>query len=274
MKLPAGVKYLILAGVVGLVATVLIHRYITTKTVTIVRPTDQVVVATVEIEPGTALSGRMVSVATWPKEIIPANAIRSLEQLEGRVVQTYISKGEPVLTTKLAPVGTAAGLGGLLKPGLLALTIRTDEVSGVAGFIHPGDLVDVLAELPSPSGGGEHFSKVILQGLRVLSKGQITDQTGEKKPQVVTTVTLEVTPEQAEILNLASFQGKIRLALRNQLHKETYVTAGVVTSQLITKSPPPVAAAEETPKPQPEVKRKAEREVEVIKGMKRSSSNL
>jgi pilus assembly protein CpaB len=271
MKIPAGLKYLVLAGVVGLVATVLIHRYITTKTAIIEKPQDKVVVALLEIAPGTAISGRMVTEAAWPRENIPANALRSAQQVEGRVVMAVISKGEPILTTRLAPEGTAAGLGGMLKPGHLAVTVRTDEVSGVAGFINPGDYVDVLAELPGGS-GGEHFSKIILQSLKVLSKGQITDQGGEKKPQVVTTVTLEVTPEQAEILNLASFQGKIRLALRNQLSKELYATAGVVTSQLARKAMPAAAPAE-APKVEPAVKPQEERQVEVIKGMKRSTQS-
>ncbi|MBM4283670.1 MAG: Flp pilus assembly protein CpaB [Deltaproteobacteria bacterium] len=273
MKLPKGASYLVLAGVVGLVATALIHRYITTKTVSVVKPSDQVVVATAEMEPGTAVTGRLISLATWPRELIPANAIRSLDRLEGRVVQTHVSKGEPLLSTKLAPEGTAAGLGGLLKPGLLALTVRIDEVSGVAGFLHPGDLVDVLAELPSPSGGGEHFSKIILQSLRVLSKGQTTDQLGEKKPQVVTTVTLEVTPEQAEVLNLASFQGKIRLALRNQLSPELYVTAGVMTSHLFRGRAAAAAVKEEAPA-KPAATAKERRAVELIKGLKRQEAEI
>jgi pilus assembly protein CpaB len=227
-----------------------------------------------EIEPGTAITGRMVTETSWPRDLIPANAIRSAKQVEGRVTRAMISKGEAILPTRLAPEGTAAGLGGMLKPGHLAVTVRTDEVSGVAGFINPGDYVDVLVELASTEGGGEHFSKIILQGLKVLSKGQITEQSGEKKPQVVTTVTLEVTPEQAEVINLASFQGKIRLALRNQLSQEQYTTKGVATSQLITRQAPP-KPVEEKPKEQPQVKpQPQDREIEVIKGMKRTKPNL
>jgi pilus assembly protein CpaB len=273
MKLPKGISYLVLALMVGLVATLLVHRYIVAKTAVVEKPKDRVVVATVEIEPGTAITSRMVTELTWPREIIPASAIRSTRQVEGRVAQTQISKGEAILPTRLAPEGTAAGLGGMLKPGCLAVTVRTDEVSGVAGFINPGDFVDVLMELAATEGAGEHYSKIILQGLKVLSKGQITEQSGEKKPQVVTTVTLEVTPEQAEVINLASFQGKIRLALRNQLHKEFAATKGVMTSQLITKAvalPP----APEKPQVQPAAKPQEEQQIEVIKGMQRSQKSL
>ncbi len=246
MKLPPGFKYFLLAGLAGLVAVFLVQRYITTRTARVSEPPGQVVVAEVDIPPGTALHGRVLRVAAWPRSIIPAKAVANPKQLEGRVVHIPIAKGEPILFTKLAPEGTAAGLGGLLDQNMLAVTVKTDAVSGVAGFINPGDRVDVLVEMPSPGagGGGEHFSRIILQNLKVLSRGQVWDQSEEKKPKEVPTVTLEVTPEQAEVLNLATFQGKIRLALRNQLNQAYSATRGVVSSQLAYKRPaaPQVAA--------------------------------
>ena len=266
MKLPPGIKYFILAGVVGLVATFLIHRYITARTTITVKPTEQVVVADVDIAPGTALASRMLKTAAWPKEIVPPKSFRSPKELEGRVAQTLISRGEPIMMTKLAPEGTAAGLGGLLDPNKLAVTVRVDDVSGVAGFINPGDRVDLLVELASTEGKGEHLSKILLQNLKILSKGQVWDQTAEKKPLVVNTVTLEVTPEEAEILNLATFQGKIRLALRNQLNQGQFYTKGVLTSQLAFRKQ---AAPSAPDKPAGQ-----EQHVEVIKGMQRSSASL
>lgn len=266
MKLPPGVKYFILAGVVGLAATFLIHRYITTKTAVPVTPTDQVVVADLDIAPGTALASRMLKTAKWPKDIIPPKSVRNAKDVDGRVAQVPIARGEPILLTKLAPEGTAAGLGGLLDPNKLAVTVRVDDVSGVAGFINPGDRVDLLVEMTAPEEKGEHYSKIILQNLKVLSKGQIWDQTAEKKPQVVNTVTLEVTPEEAEIVNLATNQGKIRLALRNQLNQGQFFTKGVMSSQLAYRRPAP-ARPEAPPK-------SAEVRVEVIKGMQRSAAQL
>jgi pilus assembly protein CpaB len=266
MKLPPGIKYFILAGVVGLVATFLIHRYITSKTAVVVKPTDQVVVADLDIAPGTALASRMVKTTTWPRDIVPPKAVRNPKDVEGRVAQFPISRGEPILQNKLAPEGTAAGLGGLLDPNKLAVTLRVDDVSGVAGFINPGDRVDLLVEMTAPEEKGEHFSKIILQNLKVLSKGQIWDQTSEKKPQVVNTVTLELTPEEAEIVNLATNQGKIRLALRNQLNQGQFYTKGVMSSQLAYKRPSP--ATPDAPA------RTSEVSIEVIKGMQRSSAQL
>jgi pilus assembly protein CpaB len=238
MKLPPGLKYFLLAGLAGLVAVVLVQRYIATRTVKVSAPLGQVVVAEMDIHPGTALTGRMLRVAAWPRDIIPAMAVANLKQLKGRVANIPITKGEPILFTKLAPQGTAAGLGGLLATDMLAVTVKTDAVSGVAGFINPGDRVDVLVEMPSPGKNNEHFSRIILQNLKVLSRGQVWDQNTEKKPKEVPTVTLEVTPEQAEMLNLATFQGKIRLALRNQLNQAYFSTSGVVSSQLAYRRPP------------------------------------
>lgn len=275
MKVPPGAKYLALAVVVGLVAVFLIHRYITTTTQVVQVAKDPVVVAEVDIAPGTALEPRLLRVDQWPKNIIPPRTVRSPQEVQGRVVQTFIAKGEPILTTKLAPEGTAAGLGGLLAPDKLAVTIKTDEVTGVAGFINPGDRVDVLVELPAPEGQGEHISKIILQNIKVLSKGQIFDPSAPKdKPQVVNTVTLEVTPEQAEALNLATFQGKIRLALRNQLNQAQFMTRGVVTSQLVSRpalATPPATVQQTAP---PERQAPAAVSIEVIKGMKREAAQL
>jgi pilus assembly protein CpaB len=263
-KLPPGAKYFLLAGVVGLAAVFLVHNYISSRVRQPVVSTGQVVVAEADIAPGTAMVGRLLRVATWPRDIIPPRAVTSVKQLEGRVAQMPIAKGEPILLTKMAPEGTAAGLGGLLDPNSLAVTVKTDEVSGVAGFVNPGDRIDVLVEMPGMKGNNEHISKIILQNIKVLSKGQVWNQTADKKPQVVPTVTLEVSPEQAEMLNLASFQGRIRLALRNQLNRTKYATGGVATSQLVYKKPAKASAA-----PQQQA-----RNVQVIKGMVISDAQL
>jgi pilus assembly protein CpaB len=233
-----------------------------------------VVVADLEIPPGSTLTSRMCRIAEWPADIVPAKCVSNPKTVEGRVALTSIAKGEPILLSKLAPEGTAAGLGGLLDENKLAITVKTDEVSGVAGFINPGDRVDVLVEMSDPDRSNEHFSKIILQNLKVLSKGQIWDQTTDKNhPQVVPTVTLEVTPDQAEALNLASFQGRVRLALRNQLNKGSFATRGVITSQLASRrgAPAPVAKAKNSV---PQAPQREMRTVRVIKGMDVSTAEF
>ena len=169
----------------------------------------------------------------------------------------------------LAPVGTAAGLSGILDDGKRALTVKVDAVAGVAGFVYPGDRVDALMDMAMQSEGQqEHFSKTILHDIMILTTGQIWEQKGDNKPMVVNTVTLEVSPDQAEVLNLASNNGKIRLALRNRNNKTVAQTSGVTTSILINGA---VAKKEEKVAAQPA---REDKRVEVIKGLDRSDAKL
>jgi pilus assembly protein CpaB len=266
LNLPKGFSYVVAAVVIGLVATFGVHRYITAKTRVTPVVTIPVAVANCDVAPGTALTAEMVKISAWPKELVPAQAMTSLTQVQGRVVMMAISHGEPILSRKLAPEGTAAGLAGLLDMNKRALTVRVDDVSGVAGFIHPGDRVDVLADIKAPT-GNNHFSRTILQNIVVLTTGQIWEQKGDNKPVVVNTVTLELSPAQAEIMNLASNEGKIRLALRNFRNLDTVETEGVETSQLIEGGGRKLKVAEAP-------SRKEERTVEVIKGLERSKITL
>ncbi|MGB7911854.1 MAG: Flp pilus assembly protein CpaB [Desulfobaccales bacterium] len=265
-NLPKGMSYMAVAVVVGLLATFGIHRYVVNKTRVVQAPTGMVAVATDDIAPGTAITGGSLKLVSWPQELIPPQCASALSQVEGRVVTFPISKGEPILLSKLAPVGATAGLSSLLDESKRALTVRVDDVTGVAGFLHPRDRVDVLADMKIKD--GENYSKVILQGIMVLSIGQIWQQTGDDKPTVVNAVTLELTPEQAEILNLASNEGKIRLALRNSGNEATVKTPGVAVSNLFTGVMKPA------PGPPPQKEANAEKSVEVIKGLKRSKITL
>jgi pilus assembly protein CpaB len=269
MKLPKGVLYIALAVVAGLVATVGIHKYVSFKTQVAKKPTTSVVVAAAEINPGTALSSNLVKTVAWPQDLVPEGAVDRYEAVNDRVVIVSLNKGEPVLRNKLAPEGTAAGLSGLLGDGKRAMSVRVDDVSGNAGFIRPGDRVDVLMSIQMPDKNEQHYSKTILQNILVLSSGQVWEQQQkDQKPVIVKTVTLEVSPEEGEILNLASNEGKIRLALRSRNNLEVAHTRGVVTSQLVNTttpqaSPAPVAAAP-----------KGDVAVEVIKGMTRSKASI
>lgn len=268
MKLPKGIIYIGLAVLAGLVATVSIHRYVSVKTRVVEKPTARVLVATADIAPGTALTSTVVKTVSWPQELVPPGAPASFEAVKDRVLIIPVSKGEPILLSKLAPEGTAAGLSGLLGDGKRAMTVRVDDVSGLAGFVKPGDHVDVLMSIAVPGQSEEHYSKTILQNIVVLSSGQIWEQQQkDQKPVIVNTVTLEVTPEQGEVLNLASTQGKIRLALRSRNNLEVAQTSGVVTSQLVGPMSPKTAKS-------PPVATKGEMTVEVIKGMERTKATI
>ena len=268
INLPRGTIFLVAAVVAGLVATFGIHHYVSVKTRVVKAPTSQVFIATVDISPGTAISGLAVKADARPQEFIPPNSAATMREIEGRVVKAPIYKGNPILLSMLAPEGTAAGLSGILDDGKRALTVKVDEVAGVAGFIHPGDRVDVLMDMAMQGEGkSEHFSKTFLHDITILTTGQTWEQKGDNKPVVVNTVTLELTPEQAEVLNLASNQGKIRLALRNRNNRTVAQTPGVTTSILLNggvKKEPTVVA-------QPT---QVDKRVEVIKGLDRSEAKL
>ena len=269
LNLPRGTIFIVASVVAGLVATFAIHRYVSIKTNVPVAATQQVFIATADISPGTALSGAAVKAVTWPQAVVPPKSASSLREIDGRVVMVPIPQGNPILFSMMAPEGTAAGLSGILDDGKRALTVKVDEVAGVAGFVHPGDHVDVLMDMAMKGQSQqEHFSKTILHDIMILSTGQIWEQKGDNKPMVVNTVTLELTPEEAETLNLASNNGKIRLALRNRNNKTIAQTSGVTTSILINGAS---AKKESNVAVQPV---REDKRVEVIKGLDRSEAKL
>jgi pilus assembly protein CpaB len=264
-------RYIVMAVVVGFVAVFAIHKVMAMKTSAVVEPVNQILVAEADITSGTALSPRLLKSDAWPQRIIPPQAVRSMEQVNGRVLTMPLGKGEPLLLSKLAPEGTAAGLGGLLKDTMRAFTVKVDDVSGVAGFINPGDRVDVLMSAPVLESRGEQISKIILQDVKVLTAGQVWQPNSRNEPKSFSTVTLEVTPEQSEVLNLASTQGKVRLTLRSRANKEVTHTPGILTSSLVNGH----GAAAKVALGAPVSKEKTvERTVEVIKGMNRETNKL
>jgi pilus assembly protein CpaB len=267
LNLHRGTIFIIASVAAGLVATFAIHRYVSIKTRVPVAATQQVLIAAGDISPGTALSSQAVKAVTWPQAVIPPKCASSLREIEGRVVMVPIPQGNPVLFSMLAPEGTSAGLSGILPDGKRALTVKVDEVAGVGGFIHPGDHVDVLVDLAIKE-AAEHFSKTILHNIAVLTTGQIWQAKGDdNKPVVVNTVTLELTPHESEVLNLASNEGKIRLALRNRNNKTVVQTEGVTTSFLLSGVTNKKEQAVAVPA-------RAEKNIEVIKGLERSEAKL
>ncbi len=154
----------------------------------------------------------LLKTTPWPKNSIPAGAFSSQQQIVGKVNRVKIMANEPILESRLA--GEGAGLTVRLEPGKRAMALRVDEIVGVSGFIVPDDRVDViLTTTPLGAGGEAKISKIVMQNKRVLSVAQSTEQK-DGKPQLARSITLEVTPEEAEKLSLASSEGSIVLALR------------------------------------------------------------
>jgi len=197
--------------------------------------TVDVVVANTTIPIGSRLEAGQVRMARWPADVQPDGALRATDAAIGNIVRTTIEKNQPVLQAQLIPEG-AGLLSLLIEDGMRAMSVKVDGVTGVSGFITPNSRVDVLVSgSPDGSEDRQQRSKVILQNVRVLAIGKSIEQKDEK-PVEVPTVTLLVSPEQAEKLTLATRQEPVSLALRNYRDEELVRTAGVSTSQLFAET--------------------------------------
>jgi pilus assembly protein CpaB len=202
------------------------------KTVSI--PTKPVVVAAVDLQLGEEISRDAIRVVEWPANSLPAGALSDPNEVVGRGLLMPMIQNEPFLPMKLASKEAGSGLPPVIPPGLRAVSVKVNEVIGVAGYVLPGTRVDVVATVSPTQQSTDMTSKVILTNVQVLAAGTKVDQDGEKnKPVAVSVVTLLVDPEQAERLTLASTEGKIQLALRNPLDQDTPSTRGVRPSALL-----------------------------------------
>jgi pilus assembly protein CpaB len=202
------------------------------QTVTI--PTTRVAVAGSDLDIGAELTADSVRMIEWPSNAAPANAITDANQVVGRGLVMPMIQNEPFLELKLAPKDAGSGLPPAIPPGLRAVSVKVNEVIGVAGYVLPGTHVDVVATVSPTQSASDVTSKVILTNVLVLAAGTKIEQgDADKKPIAVSVVTMLVDPEQAERLTLASTEGKIQLALRNPLDKTTPVTRGIKPSALL-----------------------------------------
>lgn len=239
--------------------------------------TQEVVVASRDLDLGTVLNPSMMQVARWPAGSIPKGAVSDVKSIDARVIRTTILRGEPILEAKLAPVGTKGGLSAVIPDGKRAISVKVNEVIGVAGFALPGNYVDVLVNIHDER--EKPISKIVLEHILVLAVAQEASR-DDTKPKVVNAVTLEVTPEQAEKLDLARSIGSLSLVLRNQIDTNSAQTGGARRGDLlqvaeVVPAPAPQAAPS---KPRPKaVKRSASAvpapsrdRIEVIRGVQKS----
>src|SRR3954469_13597540 len=201
------------------------------KTVSI--PTRPVVVAAADLDIGAALTREDIRIIDWPANGVPANAFSDPKDVIGRGIVLPLIQNEPILPLKLAGNDAGAGLPPAIPPGLRAVSVRVNEVIGVAGYVLPGTRVDVVATVSPTGNNTDMTSKVVLTNVQVLAAGtKIDRETDKNKPMPVSVVTLLVDPEEAERLTLASTEGKIQLALRNPLDKTIPSTPGVRPAML------------------------------------------
>ncbi|HEV2149892.1 MAG TPA: Flp pilus assembly protein CpaB [Longimicrobiaceae bacterium] len=270
------VPVLLAAVVCGLLAAYLALTQLSAAPTTGGGPAQkgQLAVAARYLPQGTILRQEDVHFVEWSSPTLPPGYSSSVAELVGRGLLTDLQPNEPVLAAKLADKSAGGGLPILIPEGMRAVSVKVDEVIGVAGFVVPGTRVDVLVTLDRGNDQGS-MTRVVLQDVRALAAGQTVQRDPEGKPQTVPVITLLVSPEDAERLTLAATEGRIQLALRNMLDAGRPNTQGARTAGLLGQSAPAAAAAPRNVVVQQQPRAAAPREragmvVETFKGGVRS----
>jgi len=230
--------FIVLVGalIFGVLAAVSISKYLSSAQA-YTKNLNKIAVAKVAIPIGSKIIAEQIMVVQFPKESTPDGAFDSPEKLAGRVAVMNIGAREPITEARLAPEGTAAGLAAVIPEGYRAMTVKVDDAAGISGFIMPGTMVDVVVTIDPREGSGmqDPISKIVLQNIKVLANGQNIDKPeNEREANSVKAVTLQVTPEQAEKLALASSEGKLQLMMRNQVDQGDEQTKGINKRSLLT----------------------------------------
>jgi pilus assembly protein CpaB len=228
--------FIVLVGalIFGVLAAVSVSKYLSSAQA-YTKNLNNVAVAKVAIPIGSKIVAEQIMVVQFPKESTPDGAFESPEKLAGRVAVVNIAAREPITELRLAAEGTAAGLAAIIPEGYRAMTVKVDDAAGISGFIQPGTLVDVVVTIdPEGIARQDPISKIVLQNIKVLASGQNIDKPkDEREATSVKAVTLQVTPEQAEKLALASSEGKLQLVMRSQIDQGDEQTKGVNKRNLL-----------------------------------------
>lgn len=241
---------IILAGVFGVLAVVLANIWLANQRTAMAQSngglTSTVVVAAVPLKFGDTLGADKLREIPWPAGAIPAGAFKTTkEAMAGngaRQALQAISANEPILASKITGPGQRATLSAVLGEGMKAVSIRVNDVLGVAGFVFPGDRVDVLLtrSVRGDDGADKSFVDVLLQSMKVLAVDQVAD-VSKDNPTVVKSVTLEATTKDAQKLTLAAGAGQLSLALRQAAGSKGETTDRVTLSDLNGDTPDDVA---------------------------------
>jgi pilus assembly protein CpaB len=273
------------AILVGLAASMFVYQQLQQAAVAKPIEMQRLVVAALPLPLGTRLQPEHLRTVPWPAdEPIPGMYTR-IEEPVNRALLTNVIENEPILEGKLAPLDAGGGLPATIPEGMRALSVSVNDVVAVAGFVTPGTMVDVLVTGSVGSGGNQSITRTILENIRVLAAGQRIEQNQDGEPQTVPVITLLVTPEQANVLTMASTEGRIQLALRNTIDTKRMEPSPVLRTSLfgIPRAPAPrpgpqrrtrprTAAPE--PAPQPPPPPPPSFVVEVIHGDKRESKTF
>jgi len=272
---------LVLALVMGGIAAFLAHNWLQAHALasTGAQPVGTIVVAAKPLPFGVAVTPDSVAEIPWASKVLPEGAFVTKDELLNngrRVVLAALATNEPILRSKVTGPGQRASLSSLLQEGKRAVTVRVDDVRGVAGFILPGDFVDVvLIKTEEEHLRRENYSEILLHRVKVLAIDQLASERQEQ-PTVAKAVTLEVTPEQAQMILLATNVGKLSLVLRQPDEADAAATRRVTERDLSTATipaaTPPVSPIVVPPPAPPVVERAAvpnTASIAIVHGMKR-----
>ena len=204
----------------GIMAIVFAARWLNQQTLL---ATQKVAVAATDLGLGRQITTEQIRLVDWPSGAVPLGAFADVAELQDRVTRSNVQRDEPILESKLAPKGTKGGLSAVISEGKRAITVRVNDVVGVAGFALPGNYVDVMVNTKdeSKAKGDQSISKIVLEKILVLAVAQEAGR-DDTKPKVVNAVTLEVSPGQAEAIDLARSVGQLSLVLRNQVDARSH----------------------------------------------------
>ncbi len=240
---PKSLILLALALGCGLVAAMGINQVLANRRTAIAAAgpeTERIFVAMQEISARHLVDAQMIKLEEWPKEKIPEGAIRDIDRVEGRFARTTIFPGEPILEMKLVNSDTGFSPTSLIPKGMRVVSVRVDDVAGGSSLLLPGDRVDIVVYVHGTTGVSDPIAKTVLQDIRVFAVNDVYKEElrGPDESSIkATTVSLLVTPEQAEYAMLASQMGQIRLSLRSRDDSDQESTTGALASSLLNGDP-------------------------------------
>ena len=281
MQRKANMIYLMAAIILAAAAGVGAHFFLSAKVKDIAASKTKispVVVAAVDLPAGETLQKSDLNIQAWPQSGLPAGHFPKIKDIVGRIVAGNVVAGEVIVRAKLLKKGFIGGMSAIVATGMRAVTVKVNEVIGVAGFIKPHDRVDVICTVQTGTFQQDPVTRVVLQDVEVLAVGitwnsqeqKKTKKKGGGKSKGIQVVTLQLEPDHAERLALAATEGKILLALRNQADRGVDKTDGIKLTRLFAVEAPPAppAVAKKPAAPKPKKKPKKNNLIEIIKGVK------
>ena len=264
------------------VAAFLVYRVVTNIPIREVEVARRYqVVAAKTLAMGTRITDADVKVVAWPEDAPVEGGFSEISQVVGRGVLEPVALNEPVVSRKLATPEAGAGLPPTIKEGMRALSLRVNDVVGVAGYVLPGTKVDVLVTLREQPNAATNMTRVVVDNVHVIAAGKIYDTEQGRQGQAIDTsvVTLMLWPDQAEKVALAATEGQIMLTLRNPLDAEPTVSQGARRATLFSKGGVPVTIDDVAPRPRvaravappPPPAPAPPKTVEAIRGQRRSN---